>query len=199
MKNKLSILVLILSSFISSCSKNVESKQPKSDSMVKQATEASKKVVKITWSYCGGKEKILSAKEDGCVRSAEPVYFWMTESGVTPKGILIKRGLALGSPYVEYEVAILGQGCFPKDTKIQPLDFYSVPGWFSLNTKVVGNRKIVDDLVLDIQPLSREGAYKILSYYKVRPNVLPPACDALEAEREILAPYSPKQLGTISN
>jgi hypothetical protein len=164
-----------------------------------EVKEAAKNVVKIQWSYCGGKEKILSAEEDGCVRNKDTLYFWLKDSEVKPKGILIKRGLAIGSPYVKYEVAILAQGCFPSKTKNQPLDFYSVPGYFSVNSEIVGERKILEDVVLDVQPLSEQEAYKVLAYYKVRPNLSPLGCDSLEAEREILTPYSPNPLGSMSN
>lgn len=220
MKNQLSILVLIFSFLVSSCSNNIESNQSKSKALAKdqevknqesnqlkskyvvtgeEVEEAAKNVVKIQWSYCGGPEKILSAEEDGCVRNKDTLYFWLKDPEVKPKGVLIKRGLPISSSFVQYKVAILAQGCFPSKTKDQPLDFYSVPGYFSVNSEIVGDRKILEDVVLDVQPLSENEAYKVLAYYKVRPNLSAIGCDFLEEERDILAPYSPKPLGSMSN
>ena len=203
MKNKLSILVLILSLLTSSCSNNVESQNPQSqsDSKVKPASATSEsKLYKINWSYCADHGQILSAQEDGCVRNSEPLYFWLEEPDVIPKAILIRRGVPMSlTTHIKYQVGILAQGCFPKHTEIQPLDFYSVWRSFSIDKNLVGDRQIIEDVPLEVEPVSREEANEILVFYTVRPNRYPPGCPSLAAEREKLAPYFPKGVKTSLN
>lgn len=201
MKNKLSRLFLILGLLTSSCSNTVESKQPESkqvdsSSQLKQAfVPAESNLYKINWSYCAAPGQITSAKEDGCVRSSRPLYFWLKEPGVVPKGILIRRDVPLPAiSDLSYQVAIFAQGCFPKHIEVQALDFYSVGRQFSLDKNFVGDRQILEGVELEVKPLSREEANKLLAYYLVNRNrnIFPPGCPSLESEREKLAPYFPQ-------
>lgn len=203
MKNKLSLFVLIVSLLTSSCSNNLESNNPlsQSESKVKPTSVSSEsKLYEINWSYCAGPGQIMSAKEDGCVRNSEPLYFWLEEPGVTPRAILIRRSVPMSiTTHIKYQVAILAQGCFPKHIDIQPLDFYSVWRSFSIEQNLVGDRQIIEDVPLEIKPLSRQEANKILVDYTSRPHLLPPGCPSLAAEREKLAPYFPEGVRTRLN
>ena len=196
MKNRLSILLVIVGLFISSCSKPSDSdaKQPNIQAQFQKSNQVSvitkAKVYKVNWSYCAAPGKISNAESDGCIRTSKPFYYWF-DSGVEPKGILIRRSLPLGSDFVFYEASILARGCYPKYLSPMPLDFYSTHITISIHKDVTGLKDVVEDLKLEVEPLSPEKEKQLAQQFNGGAYRLPSGCSNDPQEKEKLAPYLP--------
>ena len=196
MKNRLSILLVIVGLFISSCSKPSDSdaKQPKIQAQFPKSNQVSAapkaQVYRVNWSYCAAPGKIRSAESDGCFRSNQPLYYWL-DSGIEPKGILIRRSLPLTSDYAHYEASILARGCYPKHLSPVPLDFYSTHTRMSIHKDVTGLSDVVEDLKLEVEPLSPEEQEQFAKNYNSGSYFVPSGCRNDPREKEKLAPYIP--------
>jgi hypothetical protein len=195
MKNRLSILLVIVGLFISSCSQSVGSKQPKlQEAQLQKSTQGGTtpkaKVYKVNWSYCAAPGKISNADENGCQKNDAPLYYWL-DSNVEPKGILIRRSLPLLSNDVQYEVTILARGCFPKYSSPMPLDFYSTQVIIIVDKDLTGLRDVVEDLKLEVEPLSPEEEKRFAKNYNSAAYLVSSECPNDPQEKEKLAPYLP--------
>ena len=194
-KNRLSILLVILGLLISSCSQSADSKPKLQEVQVQKRIQVSAtpktRVYRVNWSYCAAPGKISIAESDGCVRTYQPFYYWL-DSGVEPKGILIRRSVPMaGSDSVFYEASILARGCYPKYLEPMPLDFYATNISFSVHKDVTGIKEVVEGLKLEVEPLSPEEEQQLAQQFNGSAYSIPAPCRNYPNEKEKLAPYLP--------
>ncbi len=157
--------------------------------------DSSNSVYEITWKFCGDSGKISDADEDGCVKSASPIYIWAEEQEFSPSVLLVRKSTPLGSmPNVEYGVAILAQGCFPHHPNPQELNFYSGNRIIFVEKNFAADRKVIDEVDFESKVInSQEELAKIRGKFNASSGVstFGGSCSSLKKYNQRLAPYLP--------